>query len=153
MDLLRAALNKNTASTDKDMLKKQNLSYMFGKGLKNPDGSENKQQALLLKEYLKAMMRNKPQLIQGMMSKLSQDGLEKMREFFGKGIVENAREIKASDMPNEDKITRVQQFQDKWAAFEKAYKRISSGEWTPIDEAEEGKPDEPKAPEGGGKKS
>lgn len=152
MDLLRKALDKNTANLDKDAIKKQNLSYMFGKGLKNPDGSESKQQALLLKEYLKAMMRNKPQFIQSMMPRLSQDGLEKMRELFGKGVVESAKEIQSSNMSNEDKIARVEQFQEKLATFEKAYKRISSGDWTALDEAEEKKAEEPKAPDTSGKK-
>jgi len=153
IELLRKALDKNTASADKNTLKQQNLSYMFGQGLKNSDGSQNKQQALLLKEYIKSMQRNKPQLIPSMLPKLSQEQLNTFANFFETGINENKDEINKSTLSPKDKNVFNKHFKEVLSSFKHAMGRNMMGLIPDEDEKNEKKPDEPRAATGGEKKS
>lgn len=146
LELLRKSIEKTARNMDKNDLRKQNLNYMYSN--ENINGAKNKSTKDLRIEQLRVLIKTKPQLIASHLPGMSSPQIDNFNDVFRIAI---AAELDEAIKSNDD--TRLGRLGEVEKSFNKAYSRIISGDWTSPDEVEERKPDEPKAPEGGGKKS
>lgn len=137
LELLQKSIEKTARNMDKNGVKKQNLNYMYGDATLKDDSNKD----LRIKQ-LKALIKNKPQLISAHLPGMSSQQVDNFSKLFDIAVLQ---ERKGADDPTRKRLDEIQ------ASFKKALARNIMG-LIPDEEEKSERVDEPKVQDTNGKK-